>query len=98
MSAASSVLNQVMEQATDRRMQRTQKRPIAAGRVSGVEGTILGVSLALAGTVVLAFNCNAATTLTTILTMLLFLLAYTPLKQRSTWNTLVGAVPGALRC
>ena len=32
--AASSVLNQVMEAATDKRMNRTSDRPVASGRIS----------------------------------------------------------------
>lgn len=95
-AAASGVLNQWMEIDRDRRMPRTRNRPLPAGRISAREGLIAGLILSLVGlgwllafTNVLTFTLGAAT-----LGSYLFL--YTPLKVRSTLNTVVGAVPGAL--
>jgi protoheme IX farnesyltransferase len=39
---------------------------------------------------------NALTSLLGIATILLYLCAYTPLKQKTWWSTTVGAIPGAI--
>lgn len=94
--AASSVLNQVMESHTDARMNRTSDRPLAAGRVSRLEGMLLGIGFSLFGAVILAVYVNGLTSLVSVLTMLTYVLAYTPLKRISSLCTTVGAVPGAM--
>ena len=57
---------------------------------------VSGTGLATAGTAVLALAVNPLTGGLTLLTVLLYVFAYTPLKRRTHWNTLVGTVPGAL--
>jgi len=94
--AASSVLNQVIEARTDRLMPRTAERPIASGRISRSEGIWFGCLLSVLGFFCLLFNVNVATAVTSLLTMLCYVLAYTPLKCRSGLCTTVGAIPGAM--
>lgn len=94
--AASSVLNQVWEAGRDARMKRTTARPIASGRVSRVEGVCFGVSLSIVGGVVLWYWVNPLTSISSVLTMLCYVLMYTPLKPYSALCTTVGAVPGAM--
>jgi len=57
---------------------------------------LLGGALTLLGTAYLAALVGALVALVTAATAILYLFAYTPLKQRSALCTLVGAVPGAL--
>ncbi len=94
--AASSVLNQVLESKTDARMNRTIDRPVASGRLSRLEGTAFGVALSLTGAIILAQYVNSLTSLASSLTMLTYVLMYTPLKRMSALCTTVGAVPGAM--
>lgn len=94
--AASSVLNQVWESSTDSRMDRTGDRPIASGRMSRFEGTSFGVALSLTGAGVLYLFVNELTSFASFLTMLSYVLVYTPLKRVSGLCTTVGAVPGAM--
>lgn len=94
--AASSALNQVMEAGTDKQMNRTSDRPVASGRISRVEGAVLGILAATIGASVLWVFVNHATSIAAIFTMLAYVLLYTPLKRISTLCTTVGAVPGAM--
>ncbi|MFN6311137.1 MAG: heme o synthase [Planctomyces sp.] len=94
--AASSVLNQVWEAGRDARMRRTTGRPVASGRISRFEGVCFGVALAVLGGVVLWWCVNPLTSVASVLTMLCYVLVYTPLKPYSALCTTVGAVPGAM--
>ncbi len=94
--AASSVLNQVWEAGRDARMRRTVGRPLASGRVSRVEGLSFGLILAVLGGFVLWNWVNVLTSVSAVLTMLCYVLMYTPLKPLTAFCTTVGAVPGAM--
>lgn len=94
--SASSVLNQVIESDSDANMNRTQSRPVSSGRMSRLEGATYGVILSLTGTFVLAQYVNRLTAVSALLTMLSYVLLYTPLKRLSVLCTTVGAVPGAM--
>lgn len=94
--AASSILNQVIESETDFRMNRTADRPVASGRLSRFEATLFGVGLSIIGTLLLAGYVNSLTSIASLLTMLTYVLLYTPLKRISALCTTVGAVPGAM--
>jgi protoheme IX farnesyltransferase len=77
-------------------MDRTRARPLPAGRLQLLEALLFGVALTLLGTAYLAALVGALAALVTAATAILYLFAYTPLKQRTALCTLVGAVPGAL--
>ncbi|HEY1960159.1 MAG TPA: heme o synthase [Polyangiaceae bacterium] len=91
-----NALNMFIERDIDGLMKRTKDRPLPAGRMSPRFALIFGVVLSLAAVPVLALGVNATTALLALLANLLYLLAYTPLKQRSHWALQVGAVPGAI--
>ncbi len=95
-AGGAGTLNHVIERKLDARMDRTRQRPVSTGRVSPLAGVLYGLGCALAGAVVLALTTNPITTALSVLTVALYVLVYTPLKQRTVHNTLVGAVPGAL--
>ena len=52
--------------------------------------------LTLAGLVELWFFTNPLAAMVALVTMLTYLIWYTPLKLRSSLSTIVGAIPGAL--
>jgi protoheme IX farnesyltransferase len=95
-ACGAAVLNQVLEAAADRRMHRTQDRPIAAGRVSEQSALCFGSSLAALGLVYLLLAANFDVFCTALLTLFSYLFVYTPLKKVTPLNTLIGAIPGAL--
>ena len=91
-----AALNHALEREHDARMVRTAQRPIPAGRVSATSATLYGLACAALGTAALWATTNPLTTGLAVLTVVLYVAVYTPLKRVSAWNTLVGAVPGAL--
>lgn len=95
-SGGSSAINMAIEGSRDRLMDRTRGRPVPAGRVSPEEAAWFGAAISLAGLAIVAASNNWLAALLTAATILLYVLAYTPLKPLTTWNTWVGAVPGAL--
>jgi heme o synthase len=95
-AAGAAALNQWWEHRVDALMQRTRARPIPAGRMSPNEALVLGGTLSIFGVVYLALACNVISAVLAALTIIIYIAAYTPLKRVSTFNTLVGAVPGAL--
>lgn len=93
-----NALNQYLERSIDARMKRTAGRPIPSGRVSPFAALLFGGVLAAVGVVHLFFFTNHLTGLLGALTVVSYVFCYTPLKQKTELNTLVGAVPGALPC
>ena len=92
---SSNALNQIMEMDTDALMDRTKLRPLPAGRMNKSEAYFWAISLAILGTVSLAF-LNILTAVFGIISMLLYVLVYTPMKAKSPMAVLVGAFPGAI--
>jgi len=89
-------LNQYWERDLDARMERTRGRPLPDGRLLPREALGFGVTLTALGLLYLGVLLGALALGVTAATALLYLLAYTPLKRRTPFCTLVGAVPGAL--
>jgi protoheme IX farnesyltransferase len=95
-AAGSAVLNQWAERDLDGRMRRTAQRPLPAGRRTPALAAVWGASLGVAGVVELALFVNALTSLLAAATLVAYVAVYTPLKTRSLFATIVGAVPGAM--
>ena len=95
-AGGAAALNQVWERETDRRMNRTRTRPLPRGRLRVAEGMWFGVTLSAAGLVDLAVWTTPAAAAVAAVTLMSYVLVYTPLKTRTSLATLVGAVPGAL--
>ena len=95
-SGGAGVLNHYYERHLDAKMRRTANRPLPSGRLRPGSAFLFGTLLMLAGVVVLFFLVNPLTAGLAALTMLLYLGVYTPLKQQTRYNTLIGTVPGAL--
>jgi len=95
-AAGASALNQVLERSRDRLMPRTAARPLPAGRLHAWEAAASGLCSTLAGVVLLGWYVHPRAAAWGGLAWLLYVAAYTPLKSRTAWNTVVGAAAGAL--
>ena len=95
-SSGSIVLNQVIEREHDAKMKRTKNRPIPTGKISFITATIYGLILIVSGITLLFIKTNEITGLLSLLTVISYLLIYTPMKRFSTLNTLIGSIPGAI--
>lgn len=95
-SAGASTLNHWLERDKDALMRRTMNRPLPAGRISPDAARNVGAVLVGLGVALLCPLTNPLTGVLALATALLYLFVYTPLKRRTTWNTLIGTLPGAL--
>src|SRR5580704_2948286 len=95
-ASGAGALNQYLEYLFDARMRRTCRRPIAAGRLRPETAFWFGASLSVIGVVYLLVAVNELSSLLAAITLMSYLLVYTPLKRKTPLCTFVGAVPGAM--
>lgn len=94
--SGANALNMYIERDIDRRMDRTKNRPLPAGRLNPRVALLFGVITSVVAVPILAIGANALTALLALVANLLYVLAYTPLKQHSQYALHVGAIPGAI--
>ncbi len=95
-AASASIANQWWERVNDARMPRTANRPLPAGRVTSLEAIALATVTLVVGLVWLVSHVNLLTAALGLTSWILYVLIYTPLKTRTSFNTAVGAVAGAI--
>ncbi len=95
-ASGAAALNQWWERDHDAAMPRTRRRPLVSGAITPSEALWFGVALGGLGTLYLGLLVNWTTAGLGLATLLIYLLIYTPMKRRTVWCTLIGAVPGAV--
>lgn len=95
-SSGCAVLNQYLEKDFDAQMKRTKNRPIPSNRVLPLNALLFGSILCVFGVFFVYQTINSLTAFICLLTIVLYLFVYTPSKRFSTFNTLIGSIPGAL--
>ena len=95
-SSGAGALNHFAESESDKVMYRTSLRPIPAGIISSKNAMIFGVALVLIGSGLLYSFINPLTCVLALITALMYLFVYTPLKKLTWLNTSIGAIPGSL--
>ena len=95
-STGGSIINNVIEVDSDKKMDRTKHRVLPTNKISVNFALFLGLSFVVLGLSVLYFKVNTLTSILSLLTIALYLLVYTPLKRVSWINTSIGAIPGAI--
>ncbi|WP_240894649.1 heme o synthase [Fodinibius halophilus] len=88
--------NQFMEWRYDGQMKRTQSRPVPASKISPKQSVIFSMTLIATGLIYLISVVNIVAGAVSLLTTLIYLGVYTPMKRVSVVNVFIGAVPGAL--
>jgi len=88
--------NQIFESSIDAKMDRTKKRPLPLKKISPLSAYIFALSLFLFSSAYLYVFVNNVAAILSCITYITYLFIYTPLKRKTTLNTLVGAIPGAL--
>ncbi len=91
-----ATLNQWWEREADAKMQRTADRPLASGKLSPTAALVFGLLQSVAGTWLLWEFTGLWPALLAAATVVLYVLAYTPLKMKTPLATEMGAIPGAL--
>ncbi|MCC5935977.1 MAG: protoheme IX farnesyltransferase [Lunatimonas sp.] len=95
-SGASGSANEILERDLDRLMKRTQSRPLPMNVISLLEAQWFTIVTAVVGVFTLWVFTNPLTTYLGILSMVLYVFVYTPLKRVGPIAVLVGAIPGAM--
>jgi len=94
--AAANAFNMYLERDVDALMQRTRNRPLPAARLQPEVALAFGLFCAVLALPLVRFAANPLTAALSLASLILYVFAYTPLKRRSTWALVVGAVPGAI--
>ena len=95
-AGGASAFNQILERDSDALMRRTRTRPLPDGRLPASEALYFATLLSVAGLIVLAAGVNVLSAVVALATLASYAVVYTPLKRRSSFATVVGAIPGAL--
>lgn len=96
-AGAGAVLNHLIDRHFDAMMQRTERRPIAAGRIQVHQAIIFALVLAVAGLIILVNWVNGLTALLTFGTLIGYAVIYTVfLKHTTSQNIVIGGLAGAM--
>jgi protoheme IX farnesyltransferase len=90
-----NALNMYLERDVDALMKRTESRPLPAGRMTPDQVLFAGLVTSAAAVILLTIAVNPLTGLLSAVSLVLYVLVYTPWKRRSTLALLIGAIPGA---
>lgn len=93
---AACVFNNYLDRGIDRKMARTKNRALAADLIPVRGALIYGLILVVSGSLILAALTNLLTLSIALAGFLVYVGAYSPLKPRTTWATLVGSIAGAV--
>lgn len=96
LASASSSLNHWQERDTDALMDRTRFRPIPSGRIDASTALLISVLLLVSGLVVLYTTTNLTALFIGLITFVWYNAVYTPLKKKTAFAIIPGAVVGAL--
>ena len=96
LSGGAGTVNHYIEKDLDNLMNRTKSRPIPAGLIEDNIALYFGIILSVIGILILFFFVNQLTALLGLLTLILYVFIYTPLKKITWLNTTIGAIPGAM--
>lgn len=96
-TVSANILNQLVEKDSDALMMRTRTRPLASGQMQENEGRWNAVLFLAIGCACLSYF-GWPTVVLSCLSLTLYAWVYTPLKKRTPFSVVVGAVPGALPC
>ncbi|MCA9239330.1 MAG: heme o synthase [Planctomycetales bacterium] len=96
LAVSANTLNQYLERRLDARMKRTADRPLPTGRLTPTSAAVFGFFNLALGMTVLVLGVNWTTAILGLVSWLLYVAVYTPLKVRTPFNTTIGAVSGAI--
>jgi protoheme IX farnesyltransferase len=86
----------VLERDLDALMRRTRTRPLPDQRLQPQEGLLFGTVITLIGLLMTAASSNVLAAIVALATLLSYAIVYTPLKRKTSFATVIGAIPGAL--
>ncbi|MBA3828922.1 MAG: protoheme IX farnesyltransferase [Taibaiella sp.] len=95
-TGGANTINQIIERNSDKLMKRTMNRPMPDGRMHHSEAWVFAIVTGLGGSFILGYFFNPLAGLLSLLSLLLYAFAYTPMKKVHPVAVFIGAIPGAL--
>lgn len=96
-AGGASALNQYIDRDLDKNMQRTAKRPLAAGRMTPAEGLAFGLALSVSSFYLLAGFVNLLAALLSLAGIVYYVILYSLLLKKATvQNIVIGGGAGAI--
>jgi protoheme IX farnesyltransferase len=93
--ACGCVYNNYLDRGIDKKMSRTNKRPLVSGAISNRAALLFGTVLGLAGFSLLISGTNTVTVLLGVIGLVAYVILYGWSKRHSVHGTLVGTISGA---
>jgi Polyprenyltransferase (cytochrome oxidase assembly factor) len=96
LSGAASAINQIQERNVDRLMERTRRRPLPSNQFTVCQALIVAQAFGSAGLFLLFLKTTLFATGLAAFNMVWYNCVYTPLKQKTGYAVLIGALAGAI--
>lgn len=96
LSSGASALNQYQERESDKLLIRTRSRPIPSGRIAAQNGLYFSFFVVLSGLLLLLLMGKPVPVLLGLIALVLYNGFYTPLKRRTAFAALPGALIGVM--
>jgi len=96
LACGSAALNQYQERDLDAKMERTSERPIPSGKISAKNALLISITLIISGSIILFLGSNFLALQLALLTLIWYNAVYTPLKRKTAFAIIPGALIGAL--
>ena len=94
-TGSSNGFNQVIERDSDKKMSRTENRPLPAGRMKFPEAIMVSIIAGLVG-LFLLYQINYISFALGLIALVSYVAIYTPLKKVTPISVFVGAFPGSI--
>ena len=95
-AGSAAAINHLVDKRIDAIMARTQKRPVAQGRVSVQQAILFAMTLGILGLIVLSYFVNTLTAVLSFITIMGYAGVYTGYLKRATpQNIVIGGLAGA---
>jgi protoheme IX farnesyltransferase len=96
LSSGSAAFNHFQEKSTDALMDRTKNRPLPSGQISPDIAFAIAAALSIIGLLIILTVSNIAAMLLGVMALVWYNLIYTPLKKKTPWAIMPGALVGAI--
>lgn len=93
--ASACVFNNYIDRHVDKKMQRTKRRPLAAGLINGANALAFGASLGIIGFLILLLFTNLLTALVAAVGFFVYVVLYSFWKVHTIYGTAIGSIAGA---
>jgi protoheme IX farnesyltransferase len=96
LACGSSAINHYQEKDKDALMERTRNRPIPSGRISATAALLFALALTVLGSIILYYSSGYTSMQLGLLALIWYNVIYTPLKRRTAFAVIPGAIIGAI--